>query len=89
MRQSEATKDRPFYSVSYQYKQNPWTNYGHYHFGATCPTKMNGRTKRGTDSFVEAQSEANKLVTWPGIAVAYVHKTDDCYNHKLVYEARA
>jgi hypothetical protein len=83
MKQVEATKARPFYSVSYQYRNVPGTFYSHHHF------VPNGRTQQGTSDLATAQAQAIHLVTQPGIAFAFVHCTEDCYNHRQVFKARA
>lgn len=86
MKQNEATKERPFYSVSYQYERNPWTNYSCNNFSEN-PISMNsgGRTMPGTDSLELAKLTADRLALVPYIRFAYVHKTESCYNHKQVY----
>ncbi len=84
MRQQDATEQKPFYSVCYQYKANPWTLYSHHHYtGAFTGTQY------GTSSLAVAKAQADRLVKSPGIALAQVSKTTDCYNHSTVYTAKA
>lgn len=87
MKQSEATKDRPFYSVAYEYARNPWTLYGCHHFGKD-PMRSNGRTMPGTDDLNLAKITADELSKVPYIRCASVSKTEDCFNHSQVYTAR-
>ncbi len=89
MRQQDATKTRPFYSVGYQYERNPWTLWSLNRYGMKNPLRIGGKgtTQQGTDSFDEAKREADKLVNLPGISSAVVSMTEDCYNHKTVYAA--
>ena len=82
MKQIEATPERPFYSVCYQYSSNPWTLWGYTHWDGDF-----GRTMPGTDSLELAKEHADKLVKSPGISLALVHETKDCYNHTEVYRA--
>jgi len=82
MKQIEATPARPFYSVCYQYEQVPGTLYSYNHWEGHF-----GRTMQGTDSFEEAKQHAQALVSKPGIVLAYVHKSTDCYNHQEVFKA--
>ena len=84
MKQIEATSKRPFYSVAYQYKSNPWTLWSCNSYG---PGKFGkGRTQQGTDDFELAKRVADRLLTEAGICYAQVSKSEDCYNHKTVYE---
>lgn len=85
MKQNEATPQRPYYSVCYQYKGNPYTlwscnRYGNGKFG-------HGKTQSGTDDFSEAKALADRLILENGICYAQVSKTEDCYNHTQVYKA--
>jgi hypothetical protein len=81
MKQVEATPERPFYSVAYQYEHNPYTLFSHHHFFG-----LRGRTMRGTDNLEQAKKQADKLVMEPGICYAQVSVTTDCYNHSQVYK---
>lgn len=83
MRQQDATKERPFYSVCYQWQNVPWTLHSHNHYSG-----LRGRTQHSTSSFEVAKEQAEMLVTQPGIEYAQVSKTEDCYNHETVFEAR-
>ena len=83
MKQVEATAMRPFYSVCYQYKSNPWTLFSCNMFGAGKFGK--GRTMQGTDDLALAKRTANRLLTENGICYAQVSESKDCYNHKQVY----
>ena len=85
MKQVEATLQRPFYSVGYQYERNPWTLYSCNRFG----NGANGRTMQGTDDFELAKRIADRCLTEAGISYAQVSKTVDCYNHETVYQCWA
>jgi len=84
MRQQDATKAKPFYSVCYQWHRNPWTLYRCNHYGGEY-----GRTQCGTSSFDVAKAQAEKLVKQAGIALAQVSMTEDCYNHSTVFVCKA
>lgn len=88
MKQIEATPARPFYSVGYQYKSNPWTVWTCHRFDKT-PLKMGGnyRTMEGTDDKALAIRTADLCAKEPGIAFAWVHVSTDCYNHQEIYKA--
>lgn len=81
--QQNATPEKPFYSVCYQYTQNPWTLWSHTHYKGSFKG-----TQSGTSSFEVAKAQAEKLVAQPGIEYAQVSKTEDCYNHTTVFEIR-
>jgi hypothetical protein len=87
MKQSEATQDRPFYSVTYRY-ENGSTNYGCNRFDER-PLAIGGdyRTMPGTDNLKLAKRVAYLCAQSCGIAEAWVHVTRDCYNHSEVYHA--
>jgi len=80
MKQVEATPQRPFYSVCYQYEQNPWTLYSCNRFD------QSDRTMQGTDDFDLAKRIVQRCLTEAGISYAVVSKTTDCYNHDTVFE---
>lgn len=80
MKQIEATPERPFYSVAYQYENNPWALYSCNSLVGTEDTTM-----QGTDSYRQAKLTADRYAAKPGIALAIVSKSEDCYNHKTVY----
>jgi hypothetical protein len=84
MKQIEATPQRPFFSVGYEYERNPWTLFSCNKFSGT-----KGQTMQGTHDFEQAKATADSLVTEPGIIYAVVSKSEGCCNHSTVYEARA
>ena len=88
MRQIEATKDRPFYSVGYQYERNPGTIYSCNEFWHVLDKRVKN-TMPGTDDETIARHLADWCVTQAGIKFAWVHKTVDCYNHKEIYKAES
>ena len=87
MKQIEATAIRPFYSVGYQYEQNPWTIYSRNEFWRVLGNDKDRVTMSGTDQETIAKKLADWCVRQPGIKFAWVHKTTDCYNHTEVYKA--
>jgi hypothetical protein len=85
MKQIEATPDRPFFSVGYQYARNPSTVYSFNSYFEVTGDKRRA-TMSGTDDAALAKRCADYCVTQPGVKFAWVHKTEDCYNHKEVYK---
>jgi hypothetical protein len=86
MKQIEATKERPFYSVCYQYTRNPWTLFSFTQWFEVVGDKGK-RTMQGVDDLKLAKKAADHLVAQPEIEFAFVYISTDCYNHNEVYKA--
>jgi len=83
MKQIEATKDRPFYSIGYVYSRNPWTCHSYNFWGMKLPIekRFKGRTMQGTDSPEIAKEAAKQLFENQSISDVFIHVSTDCYNH--------
>lgn len=83
MKQIEASKERPFYSVGYCYKNFPWTCYSFTQWWEFLPDPERW-TMQGTDNKELALAAAKWLLTQAGISQSFVHVSTDCYNHPEV-----
>lgn len=88
MKQIEATAQRPYYSVGFQYDANPWTVFSFNEFWRVLGGKGKN-TMSSTDDETLAKACADWCVKQAGIKFAWVHKTLDCYNHKEVYKTES
>lgn len=84
MKQIEATKERPFYSVGYQYERDPWTVHSVNCFNGNPTGAPKGRTMQGTDSLPLAMKTAELCLQDASVNMAWVHVSYDCYNHPEV-----